>query len=131
MSLSSSVAVTLLRIRLVAIKALTASELGPAASEPAAPLVAGSSDGASSSGNDEVSPLSVAVIVAEPRASIVTSPPTSSAALSIQVLTTLRTSLRATKPPTAAPPALDEPMLTSASMPEVSLALTNRLPPIA
>ena len=131
MSLSSSVAVTLLRIRLVAIKALTASELGPAASEPAAPLVAGSSDGASSSGNDEVSPLRVAVIVAEPRASIVTSPPTSSAALSIQVLTTLRTSLRATKPPTAAPPALDEPMLTSASMPEVSLALTNRLPPIA
>ena len=70
-------------------------------------------------------------MLAEPRASRVTSPSASIAALSTRVLTVLRTSLRTSCAPRAALPSLPVAAPIRATMPEVSLALTSTLPPIA
>ena len=70
-------------------------------------------------------------MLAEPRASKVTSPSASMAALSTRVLTVLRTSLRTSCAPTAAWPSLPVAAPMRATMHEVSLALTSTLPPMA
>ncbi len=103
-----------------------------AASSDAASSLASSSDSScsdtASSGNSWSD--SKAVILAEPRASSVTSPPASMAALSTKVLTTLRTSLRTSWAPKAALPSLPTEAPTRATMPEVSLALAVTSPPM-
>ena len=106
--------------------AATSSSAAASSSAMASPSSGSLSLSSGSSWSD-----SKAMMLAEPRASKVTSPSVSMAALSTRVLTVLRTSLRTSCAPNAAWPSLPVAAPMRATMPEVSLALTSTLPPMA